>query len=170
MAEAGLNAFVSKTAGLQRLLEVCRKYLAGPDATNALSDSTKLSARRFAELQRGYVRRIGLTVGELRRSLNSGDQETMLRLTHQMMGTSALYGLDAVGQAARAINDALRSGRSSKTFELLMRVLEQRVALSVRQFGGEGVSNAVRRATMPSASWPWVAGFADSTDSVLRNR
>jgi CheY-like chemotaxis protein/nitrogen-specific signal transduction histidine kinase len=135
LAAAGFTGFVNKSAGLERLLTTCLGLLPSRLETSIPSPrQLQPVTPHFMKLQSDYVVQLANISKELRSARAVDDRRAMQNVSHRIMGTSGLYGLDEVAYAACRLNAALLAGQLNQTVDGLLEQLDRQVALAGQRF------------------------------------
>ncbi len=132
LAKAGIDNFLAKTTSLDRLVAVCHEYLPKrPAAVNggirAIRQNPKLRM-----LRSNYVDRLQHSLEQLREAFALGDSTTAAAISHQIMGTSGLYGMESVARTARTLNESLRTKQPKADVRALVKRLGNQVRRAAR--------------------------------------
>ncbi|MCK8515438.1 ATP-binding protein [Methylonatrum kenyense] len=149
---AGCDDYLTKPILRPKLVEAVTAYLRSPqdDATQggnsveaALvgSDSSQAIYSSYADdpemmdLVSGFVDRLSGTVMDIQAAEEANDFERLRRLVHQLKGAAGGYGFKQLGEAADALEQAVRDGRSPATRDSAMARLVQ-ICSRVRKVRG----------------------------------
>jgi HPt (histidine-containing phosphotransfer) domain-containing protein len=87
---------------------------------------------RLAAIAERFAAQTGEAATAICAALDAGNHAELARLAHSMAGRAGMFGYGAIGDAARAVEEAVDGGKSAETITKLTRDLLDRLAMLAR--------------------------------------
>ena len=83
---------------------------------------------RLAAIAERFAAQAGETAAEISAALDREDWSELARLGHSLAGRAGMFGYGAIGEAARAVEEAVNAGLSNEMIACLTQDLLRRMA------------------------------------------
>lgn len=113
------------TLGERRAEEALAAVDSSADAPGSDEDAVPAKLRALRE---GYARRVPERLEELRALLDAGDRAGLAHASHKLAGAAGSFGFPALGEAARALEEATTAGEPLERLEACLGRLEAAAA------------------------------------------